>query len=119
MEKQKRLYTVITSAGYWGKGETALEAAKNANVRGTKVNGSIYFANPDVLKGEVECTGMGGTKWTWQDEFFGAYLDAGEKPTDENVRGVQLIHRLAQASIKKASGAMRISKGKLYVEAEF
>lgn len=106
-EKKIQPYLVITDKGYWGKGETPVEAAKNANVRGTYVNGVLYFANPLTVEGEIDCAGMGGTEWRWREDvmkLFDIY-----PPLESAVR----------ESFVKGAGRMKISGGKLIIQQEF
>lgn len=91
-----RRWTVITAAGYWGKGDTPTEAAKNANVNSTYVNGVVYFAHPAIVKGEIDVTGMGGTQWQWH-EF-----------TEDIERKFEAVFKCA---MREAQGKLRIRKG--------
>ena len=99
--KEVRLYTVITCAGNWGKGSTPLEAAKNARVTGTYVRGSLYYANQNVVDGEVQCTEMGGYSFHWNKEVL---------PILESNK---FLVGVAMDAVIKASGKLRIRSGKL------
>lgn len=100
--KEVRVYTVITGEGYWGKGATAAEAAKEANVGASWVSGTLYHADQYLVKGEIECSNMGGAAWTWTD-----------KVTDlpGNIKEC-LKEGLCSA------GKLKVSKGKLIIQRE-
>jgi hypothetical protein len=104
MKDNKVRYTVITGNGCWGKGDTPIEAAKNANIRATLVFGNLYKSDPYLTKGEIECSGDGSAEWTWSDEFYSLIKD-----------NRQLRSR-ASRMLKISSGKMKISKGELIIQ---
>lgn len=101
-EKEQRQYTVITSAGYWGKGNTAVEAAQNAMVNNTYVFGIVFHADPDLVNGEVECSGMGGGQYRLTK--LGMELEE---------KYPRILGILQKTHITKATGKLRVRKGKL------
>lgn len=62
-------YFIATSAGYWGKGDTLHEAAKNANVgnRNCKVK-AIVHRIPNKLATDIAHGGGGDVIWAWRGE---------------------------------------------------
>jgi len=102
-DKEIRKYTIITSKGYWGKGDTPIEAAKNACVNASWTNGSLYYANQDFIQGEIECGDMGGANWHWKKECI---------PLIEETKGLKIC---LMDSIK-TTGTMKILKGELIIQ---
>ena len=90
-------YLVISSKGYWGKGETALEAAKIAHVGGSWVAAQVWKAN-ELVAGEIDCSGMGTAEWYWNDNV------------PEELQG--LLHE----AIFIGSGKVKITKGELILQ---
>ena len=102
--EKPREFLVITSKGYWGKGHTPEEAAKAANVKGTFVRGAVYYADPSLVKGEIACTGMGGTEWMWTEKAANL-VDDDKYP---------FLHNLfIQRGLKLCSGELKVTKGQL------
>lgn len=62
-------YIIITSAGYWGKGTSLVEAAKNANVRGQYVRGMVLQSDPRLFA-DAYVDEMGGLVRQWQEEVM-------------------------------------------------
>lgn len=60
-------YVIVTGAGYWGKGSTLVEAAKNANIRGTAVRGMVIQSDPRLCE-SITVDGGGGIIWRWHEE---------------------------------------------------
>jgi transcription termination factor Rho len=60
-------YVIVTGAGYWGKGATLVEAAKNANVKGTAVRSMIVQSDPRLFE-SVTVDGDGGVLWHWNED---------------------------------------------------
>lgn len=104
--KPNQPYLVITGSGYWGKGETPLEAAKNANVRANGVKGSLYHADPEVIE-RVDCTGLGGLEWYWREDMM---------PVLETT---PVLRTVLREGMLKATGTLKVTKGKLVVQQEF
>ncbi|MBW2690664.1 MAG: hypothetical protein JRC99_12120 [Deltaproteobacteria bacterium] len=95
---------MITNRGYWGKGETALEAAKNANVRSSWVHGAVYHAPERMVEGEIEVGDMGSAKWNWREDFYPA------------LKGHPSLDYIAGKYIELAKGELKIIKGELIVK---
>lgn len=70
-------YLVITNRGYWGKAKTAIEAARNAMVGGSYVEGCLIRI-PEEIAVKVGCTGMGGWTYTFTDELMEVCPDNGK-----------------------------------------
>jgi hypothetical protein len=64
-------YLIVTSRGYWGKAKTAIEAARNASVGGTYVDGYMLRLS-DKLAEKLYCSGMGGWGFTYTDPLMDA-----------------------------------------------
>lgn len=77
-------YVIITAAGYWGKGDTMNQAAKNANVRAQYVRGKVIKVDPRLYT-EVEVDGMGGISKHMTEELADAPapLRAGVRDTSD------------------------------------
>lgn len=99
-------FTLITSTGYWGKGDTPLEAAKNARLSTKGVTCVLYRANPELVEEDINCDGMGGANWTWKQSFLDAV----------DVSRAEYIVDVARDSLVVARGQMRIKSGALVVE---
>ena len=64
-------YWIITNRGYWGKGETLLEAAKNASVNETKSAecfGTVYMTS-DLCTENPYVSDFGTLNWTWKEDY--------------------------------------------------
>lgn len=107
--KEVRPFLIITGNGYWGKGMTALEAARHANIGSSWMNATLY-QNNCAIDGEINCSGMGGTEWTYETWMSYGSMN---KELRNNIR--KLIH----AAVRVAHGRARIRKGKLIIESEF
>jgi hypothetical protein len=90
-------FLIITSDGYWGKGDTALEAAKNAKVKDAWVHAGIWKANEHV-DGEISCDGNGSPVWKWKEALPPAYS------------------RALNDALIIGSGRIKITKDKLVLE---
>jgi len=64
-------YLIITSRGYWGKADSLIEAAKNANVNSKNVESIVYRFDPDIVE-ECWVTNMGSVEWSWSKYAIGA-----------------------------------------------
>ena len=106
-DRNEEPYLIITANGYWGKGSTALIAAKNASVKSSWTQGTLYYASQNIVEGEIACAEMGGTEYTWNKELF----DLFEKSP--------WLRSVTRESLKKGSGRMKVMKGKLLIETEY
>lgn len=104
MSKEPREFLVITVKGYWGKGRTVEEAAKEANVKGSFVRGVVYYADQSLVEGEISCTGMGGTEWKWTEQAM-ELVESEDYPFAFNL--------LSERCLKLCAGDLKITKGKL------
>lgn len=96
-------YVVVAANGYWGKGKTALEAAKNAKIGGSYIYAEI-FKHHEVI--EDFTVTMGGIAWQVTKDFYEDCSGLGD------ARYFQ-IESLLTAAIQVGRGKTRIVKGKL------
>lgn len=96
-----RPWLMVTWNGYWGKGETPEEAAKNCHLTGKWQGGQLAKASKEFIDGELFCGDFGGVSWNWQDKWW----------KRDDFRG-ELEARL-QESIIKYQGEFRFRKGKI------
>jgi hypothetical protein len=68
--KNQRLYLIITFNGYWGKGETPEEAAKNCHIRSKWESGQLTYADQDYIDGEAYHGGYGSSSWSWREKWY-------------------------------------------------
>jgi len=106
MPEENRLYTVVTNTGYWGKGHTPVEAAKNASIRNRYVEGHIYYADPLTVEGEIEVTGTGGVRWFMTDSALNA------------CNACELLGDVFRKRLIIFKGKMKVTTGKLDIKGE-
>lgn len=63
------LYLAVTSEGYWGKGETAQEALKEANIGNTYRRAYVAKADKRFID-SLYCTDSGGYGYTMSKKLF-------------------------------------------------
>jgi hypothetical protein len=106
MSEELKKYTVVTNTGYWGKGHTPAEAARNAHIRNRYVEGYLCYADPLIVDGEIEVTDMGGVKWFMNDAALNA---CGEQ---------EFLGDIFQKRLVIFKGKMKVTTGKLDVKGE-
>lgn len=109
-ENKQWKYTIITNEGYYGHGDTILEAAKNAHVKGKWVYGQVYESVPGLVNGNVECGDFGQGRWTYDRDFVDALPEAGP------VRNAILNAAKARIMIVGGDSNIRIRSGNLEVQ---
>lgn len=93
-------YVIITHRGYWGKADTLVEAAKNANVTAKNCESVVYRFDPDMVE-TCGVTDMGSVEWSWS-KFA---MSAGPE-----VRLVaQKAHRLGRFNIRLTKGQLQMT----------
>jgi len=93
-------YVIITARGYWGKGDSLIEAAKNAKATAKGVESVVYRFDPDMVK-ECGVTDMGSVEWSWS-KFA---MSAGPE-----VRLVaQKSHRIGRFNVRITKGQVQMT----------